>query len=99
VVQGFYACVICVKKKNLYPSVKAIQKVRHSVCWTAEEGGWWRLTLQGLWPHDTYSHVLQSSRTSAEQEALFISKVADLLTAGMVTMLTSWMHTLLDCST
>jgi hypothetical protein len=24
---GFYACVICVRKKNLYPSVKAIQKV------------------------------------------------------------------------
>jgi hypothetical protein len=28
VTHGFYACVICVKKKNLYPSVKAIQKVR-----------------------------------------------------------------------
>jgi ATP phosphoribosyltransferase len=25
---GFYACVICVAKKNLYPSVKALQKVR-----------------------------------------------------------------------
>jgi hypothetical protein len=24
---GFYACVICVAKKNLYPSVKALQKV------------------------------------------------------------------------
>jgi len=24
---GFYACVICVSKKNLYPSVKAIQKI------------------------------------------------------------------------
>jgi hypothetical protein len=24
---GFYACVICVNKKKLYPSVKAIQKV------------------------------------------------------------------------
>jgi hypothetical protein len=31
VTHGFYACVICVKKKNLYPSVKAIQKVRHGV--------------------------------------------------------------------
>lgn len=27
VTHGFYACVICVKKKNLYPSVKAIQKI------------------------------------------------------------------------
>lgn len=25
--QGFYACVICVAKKQLYPSVKAIQKI------------------------------------------------------------------------
>ncbi|WIA21875.1 hypothetical protein OEZ85_004251 [Tetradesmus obliquus] len=24
---GFYACVICVAKKNLYPSVKALQKI------------------------------------------------------------------------
>lgn len=29
VTHGFYACVICVRKKNLYPSVKAIQKVRY----------------------------------------------------------------------
>jgi hypothetical protein len=27
---GFYACVICVPKKKLYSSVKALQKVRRS---------------------------------------------------------------------
>jgi hypothetical protein len=44
---GYYACVICVNKKRLYPSVKALQRVsgwrgREGVYWAVGEvaGGW-----------------------------------------------------------